>query len=173
MIRSHFQKIFIFGFFIIIGLILFWIETTSPKNISQNNFQPETVKIEQVFDGDTFSAKINGVNEKIRILGIDTPEVSGGYREGECFGENASVFTKKTLAGKSVMLISSKTGDQTDQYGRLLRYVELNNEDIGKTLIAEGYAESYKKFPHDRKQEYNSLEKKAKSEKKGLWGSCK
>lgn len=132
----------------------------------------EEVVVAQVFDGDTFSAKINGVTEKIRILGIDTPEVSGGYKDAECFGENASVFTKKKLTGKIVTLYESKIGDKTDKYGRFLRYVEFEKKDFGELLILEGYAQSYKKFPHDRKLEYNQSEKNAKDQKKGLWGKC-
>ncbi len=116
---------------------------------------------------------MDGVVEKIRILGINTPEVSGGHRDAECFGAEASTFVKKILHGKSVVLSTSKTGDHVDRYGRFLRYVSIDGKDLGAMLILEGYAESYKKFPHDRRDEYNKLEKKAKTAKNGMWGKCR
>lgn len=159
-------------FALFFGIVFVLLNTQIPISNEKKKITSSSVQIIQVFDGDTFSAKINGVTEKIRILGIDTPEVAGGYREGECFGENASAFTKKVLAGKSVVLIPSKTGDDTDQYGRYLRYVEIDGKDFGKILLEEGYAQSYKKFPHDKRAVYNTLESQAKTQQKGLWGKC-
>lgn len=170
---SFVYKILVFvSFSIFFGIVLSLENKTFPIANEKKNVVASSVQIIQVFDGDTFSAKINGVTEKIRILGIDTPEVAGGYQQAECYGENASAFAKKMLAGKSVTLIPSQTGDDTDQYGRYLRYVEIDGTDFGKTLLAEGYAQSYKKFPHDRKSDYNSTEQKAKLAYKGLWGKC-
>lgn len=164
---------FLLVLFLLIFFGEYWYQVI--KNIPLSSEPPanaELVTVVQVFDGDTFSAKINGVTEKIRIVGIDTPEVSGGYRDAECFGKEASVFTKALLSGKSVQLQTSRLGDKTDKYGRLLRYVVLDGKDVGEMLISKGYAESYKKFLHDRRNEYNQQEINAKNSKMGLWQKC-
>lgn len=128
-----------------------------------------TYKISHIIDGDTLYVIMNGKEKKIRILGIDTPEKNGGFRTAECFGNDASEYAKKYLQGKRVSLLESKIGNSEDKYGRLLRYVFVDGEDFGAHLIAEGYAESYKRFPHERKKYYNSIEKKSQNLKKGMW----
>lgn len=122
-----------------------------------------------IIDGDTLEILKNGEKTKIRILGINTPEKEGGFRPAECFGDHASDYAKTFLHNKTVVLLESKTGDKVDKYGRLLRYVFVDGQDFGGHLITLGYAESYKRFPHDRKNYYNNLETQAQKSKKGMW----
>lgn len=129
----------------------------------------QTYTISRVIDGDTIYVIVNGKERKIRIMGIDTPEKEGGFRTAECFGDDASIFAKEFLKGKRVALLQSKIGDTEDKYGRWLRYVFVDGRDFGALLIAQGYAESYKRFPHDRKKYYNELEKKSQKQKNGMW----
>lgn len=126
-------------------------------------------EIWNVIDGDTLEVIIHEKTEKIRILGINTPEKEGGFRTAECFGDHASDYAKEYLDNKKVLLLESKTGDKKDRYGRLLRYVFVEGEDFGAHLIKEGYAESYKKFPHDRQSYYNTLESESQKQNKGMW----
>jgi len=121
------------------------------------------------FDGDTYFVKIDGKKEKVRVLGIDTPEKKGGFRPEGCFGDHASDYAKEKLKNKKVSLLKPEGYDETDKYGRLLRYVFLDGEDFGAHLISEGYAFSYKKFKHPRRSHYNFLEKEAQKNKKGMW----
>ena len=141
-------------------------ETESAKNSSSDK---NLYQIEYVYDGDTYQIWINGKKEKIRVLGIDTPEKTGGFRPEGCFGNDASAYAKKQLRNKKVGLLQPKNHESTDKYGRLLRYVFLNGEDFGAHLIKEGYAFSYKRFPHPRLKYYNQLEKEAQKNKKGMW----
>ncbi len=122
-----------------------------------------------VLDGDTYIVQIHGKKEKVRVLGIDTPEKSGGFRPAGCFGDEASLYAKHQLKNKKVSLIHPKGYSNTDKYGRLLRYVLVNGKDFGAHLISEGYAFSYKKFYHPRQQYYNMLEKNAQKQQKGMW----
>ena len=139
------------------------------KNPEDETSDKNLYDVEYLYDGDTYSIWVDGKKEKIRVLGIDTPEKTGGFRPEECFGGHASTYAKKQLLGKKVALLKPETHENTDKYGRLLRYVFLDGNDFGGHLTEEGYAFSYKKFPHPRLTYYNQLEKEAQKNKKGMW----
>ena len=81
----------------------------------------EAIRIARVVDGDTIDVDIAGKTQRIRLIGLDTPEV---YGKVDCFGKEASQFTKSLLPlGRAVRL--EKDLSETDRYGRLLRYVYL------------------------------------------------
>ena len=131
----------------------------------------ETAKILRIIDGDTLEVQIGTKKEKVRIIGIDTPEIVDTRTGVQCFGKEASSKLKALIGGKTVSLVANPAEDK-DIYKRLLRYVEVNGKDIGASIIADGYAYSYRKYPHPRLDTYNALEKKAREGNKGLWGSC-
>lgn len=150
---------------ILIASLLFTISI--PITFAANS----TGRVTGVVDGDTFKVKIGTKVETVRIIGIDTPETVDPRKTVQCFGKQASAQLKKLLNRKNVMLVTNPAED-TDKYKRLLRYVELRGKDIGALMIAEGYAHSYKQYPHPRLDTYNALEKKARDGNKGLWSSC-
>ncbi len=120
-----------------------------------------------VIDGDTvILASTDDIGEHVRIIGIDAPE------RGTCFAQEATTRLQELVQGSPVLLTTG-TLDDRDVYGRLLRYVETGGEDIGGLLIAEGYAKSFRKFPHPKMELYLALEKEAKDARRGLWGFCK
>lgn len=130
----------------------------------------DRVTVTTVVDGDTFKVQLDEV-ESIRIIGIDTPETVHPSKPVQCFGKEASAKLKELLQGKEVTLEKNPAEDR-DKYDRLLRYVNLDGVDIGAKMIEEGYAFSYKQYPHPRLEAYNALEKAAREENRGLWGSC-
>lgn len=131
----------------------------------------EQAKIVKVIDGDTVHVQLpNGKEEKIRIIGIDTPETKDPRKPVQCFGKEASKQMNKLVSGKTVTLERNPAEDR-DKYKRLLRYILLNGEDIGASMIRDGFAFSYKQFPHPRLEAYNLLEREAGEALRGLWGS--
>ncbi|MBC7960151.1 MAG: thermonuclease family protein [Vallitaleaceae bacterium] len=147
--------------------------------------QEETVyemgEVVRIVDGDTLVIEINGTDEKVRLIGVDTPESVGKYKNNpEPYGEKASAFTKELILGEEVYL--EKDVSETDRYDRLLRYVWLgepspNDEaDIKKNMInaillMEGYANVMTITPDVKYAEsFLSLEQKARDEDAGLWG---
>ena len=125
-------------------------------------------KVKRVIDGDTFVLEND---ERIRLIGVDTPETVHPSKSVEYFGKEASAFTKKFLEGKSVRL---EYGQQKkDKYGRILAYVFLDTLFVNAELIKQGYAHAYTKYPF--KQEYmdlfRQLEKEARENKRGLWAN--
>lgn len=128
----------------------------------------ETVKVERVVDGDTFEIKKDGKKEKVRLIGIDTPETKKPNTPVMFYGKEASDFTTKRLEGKTVEL--EWDVEQRDQYGRLLAYVWIGNEMFNRTLVREGYAR-IATFPPNVKyvDQFKKDQEEARSGNKGLW----
>lgn len=98
---------------------------TLPESASLSASDAPLYKVTRVVDGDTIVVNINGQDEKIRLIGVNTPESVDPRRPVECFGKEASNYTKSLLENQSVILESDPTQGDTDKYGRLLRYVLL------------------------------------------------
>jgi len=123
----------------------------------------------RVVDGDTIEVLLNGKLEKVRLVGVDTPETKHPRKPVQRYGLEASIFTTTHLTGKEVELFF-KPDEKRDRYGRLLAYVHLDGQDFCARLIAEGYAHAYNRYPHSRMRQYQKLEAAAMAEGRGLWG---
>lgn len=146
------------------------------------HFVGEVVK---VVDGDTIWVRCkNGSVYKIRILGVDTPEIHRKNNPYEYYtyngtpitnttylklwGYRAKEYVENTLKNKEVVVVFDRISPKRDEYGRYLAYIFVDGKDLGKSLIIYGYARVYRsKFELlDRYLEY---EKYAKKHKIGLW----
>ena len=130
----------------------------------------ESVQVERVVDGDTFEVKLRGQKEKIRMIGIDTPETKKPNTPVMYYGQEAYAYTKKRLEKKRVEL--EWDVDQRDQYGRMLAYVWIGDELLNRTLVQEGYARIYT-FPPNVKyvEQFKKDQEEARKQKKGLWSN--
>lgn len=128
----------------------------------------QTYKVSRVIDGDTIELESG---QKLRYIGIDTPETVHPTKEDGCFGKEASDFNKQLVEGKEVRL--EKDVSETDRYGRLLRYVYLDDVFVNEYLVKEGYAVS-SSYPPDVKyqEKFNEAERFARENNKGLWGGA-
>lgn len=127
-----------------------------------------------VMDGDTIEVQQDGEStpKKVRFLGVNTPESVDPRRPVQCFGKEASNFTKQLLSGKRILLKEDPLADDLDKYGRSLRNIFLDDgTDVNALLVKEGYAYEYTSFPQDkrRKLELKRLQGEAKQAKRGLW----
>lgn len=124
--------------------------------------------VTKVIDGDTIEVKINGEKKRVRYIGIDTPETVHPDKPTECFGKEASDRNKELVAGKMVRL--EKDVSETDKYGRLLRYVYVDNDFINLRLVSEGYA-NILTYPPDVKysEQFLKAEQEARKSDLGLW----
>ncbi len=136
----------------------------------------ELFRVVKVIDGDTLTVEINGQNETIRLIGIDTPESVHPTKPVECFGVEASNKAKELLNGKMVALESDASQGDRDKYNRLLRYVYLEDgTNFNKLMIREGFAHEYTyNLPYKYQKEFKEAEDIAKANKVGLWadGVC-
>ena len=131
--------------------------------------------VTRVVDGDTIVVTINGHNEKIRLIGVDTPETVHPNKPVQYFGKEASSFTKRMATGKTVRLeldqASAVTGHR-DKYGRLLAYVYLPDGTLlNAEIIRQGYGHAYTRFPFNKMDEFRALERKAQEAGRGLWAA--
>ena len=129
------------------------------------------IPVSKVVDGDTFWVMHpNGTEEKIRLIGVDSPEARRtGRNEIEYFGKESSDFAKRILSGKKVRL--EYDVQRYDRYRRTLAYVYLEDGTFfNALLVKEGYA-TVATFPPNVKHEALFLqeEQKARRLRKGLW----
>lgn len=144
---------------------------------SASEIKAEVVKSEEgvvsrVVDGDTLEVNVGEKLMKIRVIGINTPETVDPRKSVECFGEQASAEAKKMLLNQKVYLEADSTQGDRDKYNRYLRFVwlENNNVDYGKQMIANGFAFEYTYgTPYKYQVEYKSAQQSAEAGKKGLW----
>ena len=126
--------------------------------------------VKRVVDGDTIELE---TGEKVRYIGIDTPETKHPKKSVQCFGKEASAFNKQLVASQKVHL--EKDVSNTDRYGRLLRYVYLlDGTFVNLVLVQDGYA-NVDTFPPDVKYSKVFVEaaREAREEGKGLWAKCR
>lgn len=145
---------------------------SATDNVEENNLY----KIVKVVDGDTVAVEIGGKKETIRLIGTNTPETVDPRKPVECFGIEASNKAKEILTGKSVRLEADSVVGERDKYGRLLRYIFLEDgTNFNKMMISEGYAYEYTyNSPYKYQDEFKQAEKEAMEAKRGLWadGVC-
>lgn len=131
---------------------------------SQNLFGE---KVRYVIDGDTF---ILEDNQRVRMIGIDAPETSHRRygKRGEAFGNDSKRYLKQLIEKKDVVL---KPGQEPfDRFGRRLAYIYLEDGTfVNRKMIEDGYAETFRAFPFQYKEEFQGLEREAKSEQRGMW----
>lgn len=125
----------------------------------------------KVVDGDTIQVLHEGKKETVRLIGINTPETVDPRKPVECFGKEASEKMKALVAGKSITLVNDPTQADKDKYGRLLRYVFLqDNTFVNKAMIAEGYAYEYTyETPYQYQTAFKTAQQEAQNAEKGLW----
>lgn len=128
----------------------------------------ESFKVNRVIDGDTI--EIEG-GERVRYLGIDTPETADPRKPVQCFGIEASKKNQELVEGKTVRLEKDIT--DRDKYGRLLRYVWVGDLFVNLELVKQGFATSYS-YPPDVKyqDQFLAAEREAREAGLGLWGNC-
>lgn len=130
--------------------------------------------VARVVDGDTIVVRIAGHEEKVRLIGVDTPETVDPRRPVGCFGTEASNFTKSVLpAGTAVRL--ERDSEERDRYGRLLAYVFRQSDGlfVNDAILREGYGQLLTVPPNvahvDR---FREAQRVAREGGAGLWSAC-
>lgn len=142
------------------------------ENQPQNTVSDTNVYlVTAVIDGDTIKVRIGDKTETVRLIGVDTPETKDPRKPVQCYGQQASDFTKKSLLNSNVTLMSDDSQQNRDKYGRLLRYVYITGgQNFNLLLIASGYAYEYTyKLPYQFQTDFKNAQEEAKRNKLGLW----
>jgi len=124
-------------------------------------------KIQRIIDGDTIELENIG---KIRLIGVDTPELAHPLKPVQFFAKKASEYTRKIAEGKRVKLEYDQ--ERIDKYGRTLAYVYFENgKMLNSEIIKNGYGFAYTKYPFKYMEEFRRYEREAKEQELGLWGN--
>ena len=127
----------------------------------------------RVVDGDTLHARLDGKDEKVRIIGMDSPETSKPDTPVECFAKEATAEAKKLLRpGDAITLQPDPTQDQRDRFGRLLAHVVLADGSLfAETMIRHGWAvhDVYDGVPSIYADRLQAAQDAAKADQAGLW----
>ena len=136
---------------------------------------PISAKVIRAVDGDTLKISIDGREDTVRLIGVDTPETVHPNKPVEFFGREASAFTHRKADGKNVRLEFDQASAATkhrDKYGRLLAYVFLPDGTLlNAEIIKQGYGHAYTRFPFAKMEEFRALEREARDAGRGLWTS--
>ncbi|EFC48124.1 thermonuclease [Naegleria gruberi] len=129
----------------------------------------KNIRVLRVVDGDTIICKMrDGEKERIRLIGVDTPETVHPKKKKEYYGQAASDYTKQVLENASIIL--EFENELRDGYGRLLAHVWVGGNNFQKMLLEGGYARAVFYHPNVKYQsEYKQYETSARNRGIGLW----
>jgi micrococcal nuclease len=142
--------------------------------------EPRDGRVVRVVDGDTLEVRVDGEEERVRLLGIDTPESVRPGAPVECAAKAAARALRRRALdgagrGRRVRLRNDPTQDERDRFGRLLAYVELRDgTDLGRAQVRAGWGEPFvfEDRPFRRAGEYRRAARRARAGGLGVWGGC-
>lgn len=140
-----------------------------------NTFRPSGAEgpfpVASVTDGDTIRVTIDGKSTRIRLIGIDTPEVTDPRQAVQCFGREASRRAHDLMDGEQVWLEYDPSQGRHDRYGRTLAYVWLADAGlVNEKMVNEGYAHEYTyETPYRYRDTFRDAEQSARTAERGLW----
>jgi micrococcal nuclease len=123
-----------------------------------------TQVVRVVYDGDTLGLE-DGT--RVRLVGVDAPEVDSPYSHEEPFGRESREFMRSLVLGKRVRV--SVCDPPLDRYGRTLAYVYVDDVLVNGRIIREGWAMAYRRFPHPMRDLFITYEMEAKARRLGMW----
>jgi micrococcal nuclease len=130
-------------------------------------------QVVRVVDGDTIRVRLDGRTERVRYIGVDTPESVKPGTPVQCFAKRASAANAALVAGRSVRLVGDV--EQRDRYGRLLAYVyrEPDGAFVNAQLVRDGFARTLTIPPNvAHARELADLARVARQAHRGLWSAC-
>lgn len=127
-------------------------------------------------DGDTLTG-LDGAGQRVRVrlLGVDAPEVAHDGRLGECGATDARNSLERLVLHQRVTLFDDPRADRIDRYGRRLAYVEVGGVDVALRQVEVGYAAAW--YPRGetrpaRQASYLDAEQAARKARAGAWATC-
>lgn len=176
--RSHrvWPLFAIVGVLVVVAVLL-WA-TVANRATTESTVGPaaptEIGEVVAVIDGDTFDVQLPDGRARVRIIGIDTPEIA--HREGEvdeCYARPALAALDSLLYRRTVTLQADPTQADTDKYGRLLRHVDYDGVNVALAALKAGLGEEYTfATPYVGQADYVAAMEDARASGAGLWGEC-
>ena len=130
-------------------------------------------QVVRVVDGDTIRVRLDGRTERVRYIGVDTPESVKPGTPVQCYAKRAAAANAALVAGRSVRLVGDV--ERRDRYGRLLAYVyrEPDGAFVNAQLVRDGYARTLAIAPNvAHARQFAHLAQTARRSGRGLWRAC-
>ena len=131
--------------------------------------------VSEIVDGDTIKAETGRGVERVRLIGVNTPEVDHSGPDDDCFGEESKAYLTAMIKGKRIWLTFDE--ECQDQYGRTLAYVHRGTDQhsfVQRMLLQGGWASAYAVQPNvSFRALFESDQALAQSTNEGIWGSCR
>jgi micrococcal nuclease len=146
---------------------------TSTTVSARPGLEPNGI-VEYIIDGDTIDVIIAGSEERVRLIGIDTPETKKPDTPVECFGPEATAFTEQLLPAGTPVYIERDVVNR-DDYGRLLAYVYRADDGIfiNYEVMRQGFGQPLSIPPNDTFAElFADAARSAEADNAGLWAAC-
>jgi micrococcal nuclease len=141
---------------------IFWIEKTESETHGKKGI------VVVVYDGDTVKVKFDdGQERKVRLIGIDCPEIEDPNKEKAFQAQLAKRFAFHHLFRKTVEL--TYESECEDKYGRLLAYIWTEGRLFNEFILSEGFARIFLAFPYELKERFIQAQKDAQEQGRGLW----
>jgi len=141
---------------------IFWVEKTKPET------NGETCTVVVVYDGDTIKVRFDkGHERKVRLIGIDCPEIEDPNKEKSLQAQLAKRFSFHYLFRETVEL--TYESEREDKYGRLLAYVWTEGGLFNEFILSEGFAHVFLAFPYELKERFIQAQKAAQEQGRGFW----
>ena len=181
------QRTALKGFALIGAVLLIWLDrqvvwphrtsrAPSSAQVATSDwagYDARSAAVTRVVDGDTLHIDIPDRDDsktKVRLLGIDAPEMGTSSQPAMYYAREATAFLKRLTLDKEVRVHLDRQAGSQDKYGRLLAYIELpDGRFANEVLLSEGYVYADRRFRHGYSQKYLHLEATARSLHNGLW----
>ena len=147
----------------------------SSCSTTSSSQDPNAATVRSVIDGDTIDISISGRTERVRLIGINTPETKHPTKGIECFGPEASAYLEQLLP-KGTRLRVERDIEARDIYGRLLLYIYVADTDlfVNLELVARGFAQPMVFEPNTaHKLEFAHAATQAERSNIGMWQACR
>ncbi len=161
-----------FGRFVLLAIIA--SSSCRSAGVDLSTAAADRAVVVAVVDGDTVDLDIDGVTERVRLIGIDTPESVSTTTPDQCFGAEATTALQGLLPIDSAVSIQRDV-EARDRYGRLLLYVHRSSDQlfVNEWMVANGFAAAMNYEPNSHlATTFAAAESLARSSGAGLWSSC-
>jgi micrococcal nuclease len=152
----------------------------SSKRASAAGSAREAARVQRVVDGDTLHVRLaDGRRQRVRLVGIDTPETKKPDTPVQCGGPQATAAMRRLVLdddghGVAVVLVRDRSQAALDRFGRRLAYVDLQSgRDVGLALVSAGWAQAREyDGRYAREDRYEAAERRARRAHRGVWELC-
>jgi micrococcal nuclease len=167
------SRVRLLGFLVVLAVAVYTATSGDDSGGSSETGPASAGRVVRVVDGDTIHVRVDGREETVRYIGVDTPESVKPGTPVQCFAKKASAFNHRLVDGEKVRLV--RDAEARDRYGRLLAYVyrARDNRFVNATLVRRGYAVPLTIPPNvAHAEQFRDLASAARRAGRGMWSSC-